>query len=96
MFESFWEKWNNLKEKKANSSFACRGMYRYFCNAGFKVETYQSNLLHSYCFDTTNQSMLKLIKEENIPFSSVSPFDKDIKEETLQAQIFGISCSLNI
>lgn len=84
-FAAFWDRRNHLQEKETDSSFACRGLFRYLCDNGFKIETYQNKLLHSYCFNTTNQSMLKLIKEEKIPFASIRPFNTDLKEEALQA-----------
>lgn len=57
--------------------------YDYVKDAGFKIDSYQSDKLKGYFFDNLSHNMYKLIKTDKIPFARIRPFGTDMKADAL-------------
>lgn len=57
--------------------------FDYVIDAGFKVDSYQSDRLNGYIFDNLTHNMESLIRDEKIPFARIRPFGTDMKYQSL-------------
>lgn len=82
-FRKYWDKMPEVHQDGDTYFYAELNFYDYVVDAGFKVDSYQSDKLKGYFFDNLTHNMNKLIRDENIPFARIRPFGSDVMYQAL-------------
>ena len=83
-FRKYWSAHPEIKESWDSYFYAEIDFCDYVIDAGFKVDTYQGDKLKGYFFDNLTHNMVKLVRDEGIPFARIRPFCTDVKDQSLQ------------
>lgn len=83
-FRRYWSTEPSVKEDWDTYFFSEMDFYDYVLDAGFKIESYQSDKLRGYFFDNLTHNMHKLIIDDRIPFARIRPLATDMKDQSLQ------------
>lgn len=82
----FKKYWNQMPEVHVDSDtyfFAELNFWDYVKDAGFKIDSYQNEALKGYFFDNLTHNMVKLVRDNKIPFARIRPFGTDMKDQSL-------------
>ncbi len=82
-FRNYWSKKPPVKQDWDTYFFAEIDFYQYVLDAGFRIDSYQSDKLKGYFFDNLTHNMSKLISGDRIPFARIRPFCTDVKEQSM-------------
>lgn len=82
-FKKYWSKLPEIKKDGDTYFYAELNFYDYVVDAGFKVDSYQTDRLKKYYFDNLTHNMYKLIRDENIPFARIRSFGSDVMYQGL-------------
>lgn len=82
-FRKYWEKMPEINQDGDTYFYAELNFYDYVIDAGFKVDSYQSDKLKGYFFDNLSHNMKKLIQDDKIPFARIRPFGSDMMYQGL-------------
>lgn len=82
-FRKYWEKMPEVNQDGDTYFYAELNFYDYVIDAGFKVDSYQSDKLKGYFFDNLTHNMKKLVQGDKIPFARIRPFGSDMMYQGL-------------
>ena len=82
-FKSYWSKMPEIQQDGDTYFYAEINFYDFVVDAGFKIDTYQSEKYRHYMFNNLTHNMQKLVSEEKIPFARIRPFTNDLLFEEL-------------
>lgn len=82
-FKEYWKELPEIHQDGDTYFYAELNFYDYVVDAGFKVDSYQTDNLKGYFFDNLSHNMNKLIRDEKIPFARVRPFGSDMMYQAL-------------
>lgn len=77
-FKKYWSQLPEIHQDGDTYFYAELNFYDYVVDAGFKVDAYQSDTLKNYFFDNLSHNMLKLVRDNKIPFSRARSFCSDV------------------
>ncbi len=83
-FKKYWSSSPVIKEDLDTFFFSEFEFYDYVCDAGFRVEAYQSDDYKDYYYDMLTHGMHALISKDRIPFARIRPLGTDMKEQSSQ------------
>lgn len=82
-FKIYWDKLPEIKQDCDTYFYAEINFYDYVVDAGFKVDSYQSDKLKGYFFDNLSHNMKKLIQDDKIPFARIRSFGSDVMYQAI-------------
>lgn len=82
-FKKYWRQMPEVHQDGDTYFYAEINFYEYVVDAGFKVDSYQTDKLRGYFFDNLSHNMTKLIRDENIPFARIRSFGSDVMYQAL-------------
>lgn len=82
-FKKYWSKMPEIHEDSDTYFFAELNFWDYVKDAGFKIDSYQNDSLKGYFFDNLTHNMVKLVRDNKIPFARVRPFGTNMKDQSL-------------
>jgi len=83
-FRDYWERKPVINRDWDTYFFSEIDFFQYIQDAGFRIDSYQSDKLKEYFFNNLTHNMSKLISDDRIPFARIRPFGTDLKNESLQ------------
>ena len=82
-FKKYWDSSPQITTDFDTFYFSEFDFYDYIIDCGFKVDAYQSDKLKGYFYDNLTHNMLKLVKDDHIPFARMRAFGTDMKYQSL-------------
>jgi rhamnosyltransferase len=83
-FKNYWSSTPKIISLADTNMFNEIDFYDYIIDAGFKVDSYQSNALEGVLFDNLSHNMRRLIKDDKVPFARIRPFATEMKDQSCQ------------
>lgn len=82
-FRQYWSSLPEIREDWDTYFFSEIDFFEYVKDAGFKIDSYQSEKYKNYLFNNLTHNMEKLISDEKIPFARMRAFTNDLLYENL-------------
>lgn len=82
-FKRYWSQHPVVDDGWDTVFFAEIDFYDFLLDAGFKIDSYQSDKLERYQFDNLSHSMRKLIEDEKIPFVRARSLGTDVRNQSM-------------
>lgn len=83
-FKCYWSEGPNVENDWDTYFFSEFDFFDFVKDAGFKIDAYQDDALKGYAFDNLTHNMLRLTRDNKIPFARTRAFCTNLKDQNLQ------------